>query len=85
MNRVTNAWERLLKFFSVITIDNMVEVQKIATEKGLTFYDASYLYAAEKNNLKLVTEDRELLNSSKNAVNLQAMGELNAQKQTEFK
>jgi len=82
---VTNAWERLLKFFSVITIDNMVEVQKIATEKGLTFYDASYLYAAEKHNLKLVTEDRELLNSSKNAVNLQAMGELNAQKQTEFK
>jgi len=72
---VTNAWQRLLKFFDVIVIDSMIEVQRIAMEKGLTFYDASYIYTAEKCNLKLVTEDTELLKSSKNAVNLHAIKE----------
>jgi len=76
LNRLTSAWERLLKFFNVITIDKMVEIQRIAVEKGLTFCDASYIYAAEKHNLKLVTEDGEILKSSENAVNLQAMREL---------
>jgi len=76
LNRLASAWERLLKFFNVITIDKMVEIQRIAVEKGLTFYDASYIYAAEKHNLKLVTEDGEILKSSENAVNLQAMREL---------
>ena len=73
---MTSAWQRLLKFFTVITIDNMVEIQRIAVEKGLTFYDASYLHTAGKHNLKLVTEDRDLLKSSKNSVTLQALREL---------
>jgi len=75
-NRMTSAWQRLLKFFTVITIDNMVEIQRIAVEKGLTFYDASYLHTAEKRNLKLVTEDSDLLKSSENSVTLQALKEL---------
>jgi len=54
----------------------MVEIQRIAVEKGLTFYDASYLHTAEKRNLKLITEDRDLLKSSKNSVTLQVLKEL---------
>jgi len=65
-----------LKFFTVITIDNMVEIQRIAVEKGLTFYDASYLHTAEKRNLKLVSEDKDLLESSENSVTLEALEEL---------
>jgi len=76
LNNVINAWERLLRFFNIIAIDKMVEVQRIALEKGLTFYDASYIYAAEKHSLRLVTEDGELLKSSESAVNLQTMIEL---------
>ena len=69
--RVTDAWQNLLRFFSTIAVDDISEVQRIAIEKDLTFYDASYIYVAEKQNLKLVTEDSAILKASKNAVNLQ--------------
>ncbi len=35
-------------------------VYRLALSEGLTFYDASYLYAARLYNLKLVTEDGDL-------------------------
>ena len=44
--------------------------KKIAVERNLTFYDASYVYAAETKNLKLITEDEELLNKCKNSLHL---------------
>ncbi len=82
LNRMTSSWQRLLIFFNTITIDNMVDIQRIALENGLTFYDAAYIHTAEKHNLRLVTEDKDLLKSSKNAVNLKA---LNKQKALEQK
>jgi predicted nucleic acid-binding protein len=42
---------------------------KVAVDKGLTFYDASYVYSAEANNLTLVSEDKELIKKA-NAVPL---------------
>jgi len=36
------------------------EVLKMAVNEGLTFYDASHLYLAVKNNLTLVTDDEKL-------------------------
>lgn len=36
------------------------EVLKLALKEGITFYDASYLYVAIKNNFILVTDDERL-------------------------
>ncbi|MGC9152711.1 MAG: hypothetical protein ACP5GY_03130 [Vulcanisaeta sp.] len=35
----------------------------------MTFYDASYVYAAESMGMTLVTEDKKILSSTKNAIN----------------
>jgi len=51
-----------------ISINGIGEVLQIAVEKSLTFYDASYVFIAEKENLKLVTEDTELLRKCKLAM-----------------
>ena len=45
------------------------KVMKVAIEKGLTFYDAAYVYSAESHGLILVSEDRELIKKA-NAVSL---------------
>jgi len=43
-----------------LEMDYTKEVLKIAVNEGLTFYDASYIYLAVKNNLTLVTDDDKL-------------------------
>jgi predicted nucleic acid-binding protein len=43
-----------------LEMDDTKEVLKIAVNEGLTFYDASYIYLAVKNNLTLVTDDDKL-------------------------
>ncbi len=48
------------------------EAMKYAIEQKLTFYDASYLQTAKNRNYVLVTEDKELLEKSKN-VGVKAM------------
>ncbi|MCX8183067.1 MAG: type II toxin-antitoxin system VapC family toxin [Crenarchaeota archaeon] len=65
-------WSRIIGELSSYSIDaeHLKEVGKIAVERGLSFYDASYVYAAEKQNLKLVTEDENLLNKCKNSITL---------------
>jgi predicted nucleic acid-binding protein len=68
-----------LKGAAQIFSDVLLEVKKIgivgigdilviAVERGLTFYDASYAYIAEKEGLILVTEDTELLKKCKCAI-----------------
>jgi predicted nucleic acid-binding protein len=54
---------RLFKSVQIIKadIDSMLEVLKLAIEKGLTIYDASYLYIAKERGLTLVTEDERLI------------------------
>ena len=54
-------------------IDSIPNVLAIAIERNLTFYDASYAYIAEKQNMKLVTQDRELLKKSKSAIPIDKM------------
>ena len=39
---------------------NLSRILKLATIEGLTFYDSSYIVAAEKLNVTLATEDEEL-------------------------
>jgi len=51
-----------------LEIDSVVDVLLIAIERNLTFYDASYAYIAEKQNMKLVTQDADLLKKCKAAI-----------------
>jgi predicted nucleic acid-binding protein len=56
-----------------IAIDSVAEVLVIAIERNLTFYDASYAYIAEKQTMKLVTQDTDLLKKCKVAIPIDKM------------
>lgn len=66
-------WYRIISELLTYSIDmeHLKEVGKIAVERDLPFYNASYIYAAEKLNLKLITEDEEILNKCKNSIALE--------------
>ena len=49
------------------------DVLAVAIETNLTFYDASYAFIAEKENLKLVTQDTDLLKKCKAAISIKEM------------
>jgi len=58
----------LLEIFSKLKKpekENGLEALKIATEEGITFYDASYIQAAIQNNLTLITDDEQLYEKGK--------------------
>jgi predicted nucleic acid-binding protein len=59
-----------LRKFEIDSISNVLEV---AIGRRLTFYDASYAYLAEKENLKLVTADTDLLKKCKVAISINEM------------
>jgi len=48
------------------------KAMKIAMEQKITFYDASYLQVAKENGYTLITEDRKLLEKSRN-INVKAI------------
>ena len=54
-------------------IDSIANVLEISMGRHLTFYDASYAYLAEKENLKLVTADTDLLRKCKAAIPINQM------------
>ncbi|MGH9922775.1 MAG: type II toxin-antitoxin system VapC family toxin [Nitrososphaerales archaeon] len=59
----------LVQYMQVLTINGMENsVKELSLEKNLTFYDASYLAAAEKNSLALVTDDKQLTEAAGNKV-----------------
>jgi predicted nucleic acid-binding protein len=57
---------------SLKTLDDppLEKVLEVASERDLTFYDASYAYVAETLGLLLVTQDRELLRKSPAAIDV---------------
>jgi predicted nucleic acid-binding protein len=56
-----------------IEVDSMAKVLALAIARNLTFYDASYAYLAEKEGLKLVTQDTDLLKKCKVAMPIERM------------
>lgn len=60
--RKMRAATKVLNFMEVapIATDEANEILQIAMKRSLTFYDASYLYAARRDGLTLVTEDDTL-------------------------
>ena len=56
-----NSFLLLIQHMEVLTIEGMEKsVKEFSIEKSLTFYDASYLVAAETRGLVLVTDDEQL-------------------------
>lgn len=62
----------IIEWLPVYSVDvqHLKDIEKIATERDLNFYDASYAYVAEEQDLKLITEDEDLLRKCKNSITL---------------
>jgi predicted nucleic acid-binding protein len=63
-------YSEVLSELTKINVDGISDVLSLALERNLSFYDASYAYISEKDGLKLVTEDTELLKKCKCAIGL---------------
>jgi predicted nucleic acid-binding protein len=57
------AWEQSLIMLKTIHDINVLEIDEIAAESGLKFYDASYVWLARHMNLVFYTRDRKILES----------------------
>ncbi|BCU66785.1 PIN domain nuclease [Sulfolobales archaeon HS-7] len=66
---VAKLFQKFMRELKVLEDPPLEEVMKVASERGLTFYDAAYVYSAESKGLVLVSEDRELIRKA-NAIPL---------------
>jgi predicted nucleic acid-binding protein len=66
--RVAEIFYEAIRGLQKIEIDSISGVLAIAMGRNLTFYDASYAYLAERENLLLVTQDEDLLKKCKAAI-----------------
>ena len=71
--RIATIFSEALFPLRKMDIDSLSNVLTVAIERHLTFYDASYAYLAEKENLKLVTQDLDLLKKCKAAISIKEM------------
>lgn len=62
----------IMRIESVEYTENFVEVMKISARLKITFYDASYLHIAKKNDFTLITGDKELEEKA-NEINVEAI------------
>ena len=60
--RTMRGWMKLLSFIKEIQLDRgeLDEVESLALELSLPFYDASYIYIARRMGLTLLTDDVEM-------------------------
>jgi predicted nucleic acid-binding protein len=71
--RVAAIFSEAIRPLKKMEIDSLANVLTVAIERHLTFYDASYAYLAEKENIKLVTQDTDLLQKCKVAISIKEM------------
>jgi predicted nucleic acid-binding protein len=71
--RIASIFSEALSPLRKLEIDSLADVLAVAIERHLTFYDASYAYLAEKENLRLVTQDTDLLKKCKVAISIKEM------------
>jgi predicted nucleic acid-binding protein len=62
-------FHKLMRKLNVVKDPPLEGVMRIAVERGLTYYDASYAYVAESLGLILVSNDKELIRKA-NAISL---------------
>jgi predicted nucleic acid-binding protein len=66
-------FSKAMQTLTKLEFDSIINVLVVAIERNLTFYDASYAYIAEKGNLRLVTQDTDLLKKCKVAIPIKEM------------
>jgi predicted nucleic acid-binding protein len=71
--RIATIFSEALSPLTKLEIDSLSNVLAVAIERDLTFYDASYAYLAEKENIRLVTQDTDLLKKCKAAISIKEM------------
>jgi predicted nucleic acid-binding protein len=71
--RVAAIFSEAIRPLRKMEIDSIADVLTVAIERNLTFYDASYAYIAEKHDMKLVTQDADLLKKCKVAIPIDKM------------
>lgn len=71
--RIAAIFSEIVDPLRKLEIDSIGNVLAIAIERNLTFYDASYACIAEGQNLKLVTQDEDLLKKCKLAITIEKM------------
>jgi predicted nucleic acid-binding protein len=71
--RIATIFSEILAPLRKLEVDSLTKVLEIAIDRHLTYYDASYAYLAEKENLKLVTADNDLLKKCKAAIPVDEM------------
>ena len=71
--RIAAIFSEALSPLRKMEIDSLANVLAVAIDRNLTFYDASYAYLAEKENLRLVTQDANSLKKCKIAISIKEM------------
>lgn len=71
--RVAAIFSEAIRPLRRMEIDSIADVLAVAIERNLTFYDASYAHIAEKHDMKLVTQDADLLKKCKVAIPVDKM------------
>jgi predicted nucleic acid-binding protein len=71
--RIATIFSEVIRPLRKMEIDSLANVLAVAIERHLTFYDASYAYMAEKENMRLVTQDADLLKKCKVAISIKEM------------
>ena len=66
--RIATIFSEAIRPLRKMELYSIADVLAFAIERNLTFYDASYAYIAEKQNMKLVTQDADLLKKCKVAI-----------------
>ncbi|MGQ4891504.1 MAG: type II toxin-antitoxin system VapC family toxin [Candidatus Njordarchaeia archaeon] len=75
--KLTKLINGVLSLMSIIKTNGVSEgILKLAEDRGLTYYDASYVFHAIENNLILVTEDKKLLKKVRGFLKTVSSGEL---------
>jgi len=75
--RLGKVIKRVLKLMNIISIDcHEDEVLRIAKELRITFYDASYVYAAKSKNLPLITQDKELIRKANKTITVMRLEDI---------
>ena len=69
-------FSKAMQNLTKLEFDSIDNVLAVATERNLTFYDATYAHIAEKENLTLVTQDTDLLKKCKTAVSIKEMQQI---------
>ena len=73
LGRIAEIFQEIITELNKVWVDSIGKVLSIAVERNLTFYDASYAYLAEKEDMKLVTEDADLIKKCKCAIRIEKM------------